>query len=104
MCDDYRGDDMNITMNDTISLMFSNELKDKILCDYLQTSIKLQSLENQIDIMRESDLLYSILQDEIEILTQYKLLLIEKLKKLDIIDIETEIKKLKNPYNDLYYY
>lgn len=97
----YNYDD--ITMKDTLSLMLSDKLEDVILCDYLQALIKLDALENRLDMMCESDLLYGETEKEIDILKQYRDVVLNKLIVLNV-DIEERIKCLKNPYNDLYYY
>lgn len=92
-----------ITIKDTLSLMLSDKLEDVILCDYLQTLIKLGALENRLDMMCEFDLLYNEMKEEIDILIQYRDVVLNKLIALNV-DIEEKIKCLKNPYNDLYYY
>lgn len=97
----YNYDD--ITMKDTLSLMLSDKLEDVILCDYLQALIKLDALENKLDMMCECDLLYDEMKEEIDILKQYRDVVLNKLIVLNV-DIEERIKCLKNPYNDLYYY
>ena len=92
-----------ITMASTIKYMLSDNKEEIIMADYLQSLIKMDALENRIDMMTYTDEMYDELNEELELLKKYRDVCLKKLIMLNV-DIDDKIKKLTNEYNDLYRY